>query len=347
MDLRQIGHDARTNVLARIAEMKDDSSWNGFEWGEGVSLAEMIGTDAGAAQELLEKITYDTYKGRERVELVYTRVYGNKLSDPNLPETMKIEELNGLTGAFLQHIEGGEVTFGSTVEGEGAIAYIWAWTLGFQFTKEFIMFNKTWQTTEVAAAMGEAYNKLLNHLHLGPITTSTAYVTTGGGVQAQRDAQKAGTPQLIAFDTSIAKTLKKALKVLPRGTHILCNSFDTEDIYLAIKGDFIPVSTGAISTTPTKLNKSFNESSFIEYDGAEAKMGGKTYPYAGVEAGFCYLLVPNSSNFRELEKQDLEVNTGNADVSRLILEQIVGDTFRGVYCALGGEYGVVKIDLTA
>src|SRR3712207_8233215 len=54
---------------------------------------------------------------------------------------------------------------------------------------------------------------------------------------AQRAAQKAGTPQLIAYDTSIAKTFKNALQVLPRGTRVLCNSFDTETILNAIKGD--------------------------------------------------------------------------------------------------------------
>jgi hypothetical protein len=54
-------------------------------------------------------------------------------------------------------------------------------TLGFRFTKEFVRFNQTWRVSEVAEALGEAYNKLLNHLHLGPITTSSSFVTTGGG----------------------------------------------------------------------------------------------------------------------------------------------------------------------
>src|SRR3954466_6777979 len=109
MDLRQIGHEARTNVLA---EMKED---NGIAWSEDVTLAEMIGTDAGMAQELLEKVTYDVYNGRERVDLVYAQIY-NKTSDPNLPKTLTTEELGSVEGAFLQHIEGGEVIFGSIVQ---------------------------------------------------------------------------------------------------------------------------------------------------------------------------------------------------------------------------------------
>ncbi len=133
-------------------------------------------------------------------------------------------------------------------------------------------------------------------------------------------------PQLLAYDTSIAQTLKNARRVLPRGSRILCNSFDREAIYEAIKGDFVPVSEGAISTTPTSLNRAFNDNSFTEYDGSEAEMGGKTYTYAGVEAGTCYLVVPKSKQFRELKKQDFEVNSGDADVSRLVLERQVGET---------------------
>ena len=112
MDIREIGHEARQHVLA---EMKDDK---GFAWSEDVTLAEMIGTDAGMAQELLEKVTYDVYNGRERVDLVYTQIY-NKTSDPNLPKTLTTEELGSVEGAFLQHIEGGEVIFGSIVKDLG------------------------------------------------------------------------------------------------------------------------------------------------------------------------------------------------------------------------------------
>lgn len=340
MNVKQLGTDAREFILA---EMKKDG-WNGVQWGEGISLSEMIGTDAGAAKELLEKVTYDVYSGRQRVPLVYTDIF-NKMSDANLPKTLTIAELGSVEGAFLQHVEGGEVIFGSVKPGQEAVVQVNVWTLGFQFTKEFVRFNQTWRVTEVAEAFGEAYNKLLNHLHLGPITTSAAFATTGGDLLAQKNAQKAGTPQLVAFDTSIAKTFKNALKVLPKGTRVLCNSFDTETILNSIKGDFVPVTNGAISTTPTRLNRAFSEASFTEYDGTEARIGGKTYAYQGVAAGTCYLLVPKSKNWRELEKQDLEVNSGDADVSRLVLEQQVGETWRGVYAAIGGEDGAVKINL--
>jgi hypothetical protein len=42
------------------------------------------------------------------------------------------------------------------------------------------------------------------------------------------------------------------------------------------------------------LNRQFNANSFIEYDGVEAHIGGKTYTCQGVASGECYLLVPKS-----------------------------------------------------
>ena len=202
-------------------------------------------------------------------------------------------------------------------------------------------FNQTWAISQKSEAFGEAFNKLKNHLALGPIVTAS-YTTTGGGVLAQKTAQDNGTAQLVACDTNIPTTLKKAMQVLPAGTKILCNSFDKGRIYDAIKGDFIPVTTGAISTTPTALNNSFNEDSFITYDGSSLKVGKKTYNYDGVTAGTAYLLVPKSGNFQEYIQEDLTYVSGDADVSRLIDEQTVGVSTLGIYAALGGENGVVK-----
>jgi hypothetical protein len=151
MNVRELGTQARQFVLAEMAK----DGWRGIDWGEDVKLSEMIGTDAGAAQELLEKVTYDVYSGRERVPLVYTDIF-NKTTDSNLPKTLTLDELGSVQGAFLQHVEGGEVIFGSVIPGQEATVHINVWTLGFQFTKEFVRFNQTWRVTEVAEAFGEA-----------------------------------------------------------------------------------------------------------------------------------------------------------------------------------------------
>jgi hypothetical protein len=118
------------------------------------------------------------------------------------------------------------------------------------------------------------------------------------------------------------------------------------EVYNALKGDFIAVNNNAVSNTPTALNLRFNQDSFLEYDGSQVKVGKKTYDYAGVAAGSCYLLVPKSQNFQEYVQEDLTYVSGDADVSRLIDEQTVGVSTLGVFAALGGENGAIKIALS-
>jgi hypothetical protein len=335
MNVRQLATAARDNV---VKEMKASDSYS-IDWQDGVQISEMIGEDAGA-QEFLEKVTLDLYQGREQVELVYTRIY-NKTSDANLPKTLDLDELGPIQVVFLQHVEGGEVAFGAMAPGTGKTVKINTWAAGLQYTEDFVEFNQTWRATENAVAFGEAYNKLMNHLHMGPIVTFDGYVTTAGGVAAQKAAQKAGTPQLVTFDTDIATTFRKARRILPKGSLLIVNSLDTESILDAVKSDFY-----ADGKTPTTLNRAFNQDSFLEYETTEAQVGDTTYTYDGVEAGECFLIVPKSRNFREYEKHDLRLDSDNADLSRLILEQLVGRTRRGVLAGLGGEDGVIKIELS-
>ena len=56
--------------------------------------------------------------------------------------------------------------------------------------------------------------------------------------------------------------------------------------------------------------------------------------------------MPKSQNFTEYVQEDLTYVGGDGDVSRLIDEQTVGVSTLGVFAALGGENGVVKIALS-
>jgi hypothetical protein len=44
---------------------------------------------------------------------------------------------------------------------------------GIEYNEDIIEYNQTWKVTEVAIAFGEAYNKLLNHIHLYPIISGS------------------------------------------------------------------------------------------------------------------------------------------------------------------------------
>ncbi len=342
MKLRTVAEQAPALAQSIIGELKAGKRSQGLEWGADltagkVTIKEMIGTDDGAS-EFIEKVTYDLYSGRETVNLLYKEIYST-LVDANFPQTMTVKEFGPVEVVFLQKLEGGEVKFGTIGAGTEKVVSIVTYAAGIEYDEDILEFNQTWRLTEIGLGMGEAYNKLLNHIHLSPII-SGSYTTTGGGLTAQKTAQKNGTAQLIAFDTNIATTLRNALSVLPRGAKLLINSSDRFAVEDAL------ASSMYADATPSVVKQRIKSTDIIEYDGDEAVVGNKTYTYTGVTAGFVYLIVPKR-NFREYIKHDLRVDSSDGDLSRLILAQVVGRTRRGVLATLGTQYGVVKVDIAS
>jgi len=343
MNLQEVSEKAVSQAQNIISEMKAGKRDKGIDWSKDVlegkvTIKEMIGTDDGS-EAFVEKVTYDLYQGRENVPLLYGPIYTTK-TDANYPKTLTAEEYGPVQVVFLEKLEGGEVKFGDLGPGETKVVTFHTWAAGIEYNEDMVEYNQTWKISEIGIAFGEAYNKLLNHLHLYPIISGT-YVTTGGGLAAQKAAQEDGTAQLIAWDTDLETTLRNALTVLPRGTILLINSADQFVIEDAIAGSLY-----ADNATPSIVRRKLLPSNIIIYDGDEVEVGGKTYEYTGVTAGYAYLLVPKK-NFTEYVKHDLRVDTGDGDLSRLVLDQVVGRSRRGVLTALGGKYGAVKIDIAA
>ena len=71
----------------------------------------------------------------------------------------------------------------------------------------------------------------------------------------------------------------------------------------------------------------------IAYDGWTGTRGRKVTTYAGVSSGTAYLIDQShkSLDFNSFVKQGLDSAIGNSDVSRFIMDQIVWDTYLGVY----------------
>lgn len=326
-----------------IAEMKSGNRPDGLVWSDELAagkstIKEMIGTDDGAA-EFIEKTTYDLYTGREAVPLLYKPFYRTQ-TDANFPKTMTMMEFGQVEVVFLEKFEGGEVKFGSLAAGTEKIVTFATYAAGIEYDEDILEWNQTWRVSEINVAFGEAYNKLLNHLHLYPIVGGS-YATTGGGLAAQKTAQEAGTAQLVAFDTDVATTLRNALTVLPRGSVLLANSIDSHLISDAIAGSMLA------DTSPSVVKRQLSLDNTIFYDGDSVTVRNKTWDYAGVAAGYAYLIVPGGRNFREYIKHDLRVDSGDGDLSRLILSQVVGRSRRAVGVTLGDKFGAVKIDLYA
>lgn len=337
MNVREIGAEVADAV---VKEMAENGKVSPIVWSEGVVVKEMLGTDDGS-REFIEKVTYDAYSGRENVPLLYKDIYSTQ-TDANFPKTMMVKEFGPVQTVFLRKLEGGEVKFGAMGSGPEKTVSFETWAAGLEYDEDIVEYNQTWRVSDIGTSFGESYNKLLNHLHLYPIISGT-YVTTGGGLAAQKAKQEDtdnGAAQLIAYNTSIAQTLKDALQVLPRGSIVLHNSFDAFALQNAIAGDMLP----DLSAGPVK--KSLANANFIAYDGETVTVGGKTYTYTGVAQGFIYLLVPKV-NFKEYIKHDLRVDTDDGDLSRLILAQVVGRARRAQAAGLSGAFGAVKIDIAA
>lgn len=323
--------EIRDHVVSEMAE------GNAFEFAPGVTVAEMIGT-GDVPTEFLETVTYNLEEGREQVPLLYKPIY-ETTSQRDLPEVVIRKTPGSASVVFLRKPSGGEVVFGDIEAGEESTVRIYTWAAGLEFDEDFVEYNKLYDISRLARVFGQNYNKLLNHLHLGPFTESSSFVTTGSTQADQKAAQEAGTPQLIPFTTDLATTLRRALYVLPQGSIVLHNSSDIFAIQDAIAGDNL-----SDNTTPSAAKSALQRATYIAYDGVSITVGGQTYNYTGVPAGFIYLIVPKQ-NYEELEKHDLITDTAIGSFSRLILSQIVGRTRRGVFAAHGGATGAVKVDI--
>lgn len=317
-----------------VAEM---AQGNGFAFKTGVTVAEMIGTGDVPA-EFLQTVQFNLEEGREQVPLLYEGIY-DVTEDRTLSEVVIRKTPGSASVVFLRHLEGGEVVFGDLAAGEESMVRLYTWTAGLEFSEDFVEWNKLYDIARLAKVFGQNYQKLKNHLHLGPFTTSTAFVTTAGNTSAQKVAQDAGTAQLIPAQATVADTLTRALTVLPAGSIVLHNSADANLIANAVAGSVL-----SDGTTPSVMKNKLNSAAYVEYDGVSIKVGAKTYPYAGVNPGQLYIIVPKQ-NYESLVKHDLITDSAVGDFSRLILSQMVGRARLGVFAAHGGADGAVKVTL--
>jgi hypothetical protein len=191
--------------------------------------------------------------------------------------------------------------------------------------------------------MGEAYNALLNHLHLSPLIDFT-YTTNTTALQVAPSGNRLEAIRLTlrqALADAAGKVDDLGRKAPIRPTIALCNlatAYELNDALALIQN------TSAIGagTNATDLflgrqsdtagpNPSVNQiSTIIAYDGASMQMGNLEWAYGGL-ADDVVLLIQPKKNLFEYIKHDLRVDTERpADLSRLIAAQMVGRARRGL-----------------
>jgi hypothetical protein len=344
----KIAESAYAKAMVTLAEMNRGES-QGLDWADDlksgkVTLQEMIGTDSGA-EEFLERVNLEAYQEVERPENspLYTALY-DVVEDSTLPKLLTVEEMGPYGIVFLEHLEGGEVKFGTLEPGQEKNVRIRTYTSGLEYTEDMLEFNELFRVTDQARQMGRAYVATLNYLALYPIYGAT-YVTSSADLKVARDYQEGigydPTAQLIAWDTSIQQTLRNALTVLPAAQYILCNSGDQFLLEDAIAGSMLP------DLTPSRVKRQLRPENIIVWDGFKSKVGAKTYEYAGVTSGYCYLVAGSKLNYRLYVKHGLRITQGDGDLSRLIISQVVARARIGAYAANAGADGTVKVKITS
>jgi hypothetical protein len=270
-------------------------------------------------KDLLRKVVLDVELGREQVQLVYGPIY-DRISDSNLPEVLDAAWALYGNCVFLEHMEGGEVKFGSIAAEHGPTARLKTFATGFEYTKEMIDYNQTFKVEILNKSVGESYNALLNHIHLYPIIGYSYKATNKTAFKGV-----AGDPTWLGIWKTLSEANKDTVKAKRPCNVLLASSADKMDIEMAIKGGH--QLDGSVYPSLSGV------STIVYYDGWEVSVGSKSYEYKGVEPGKAYLIRPKRG-FKELVKRDLTTETGNKDVSRLIEDQIIAYCYRGVFAAI-------------
>ena len=287
-------------------------------------------TTPAALDSIVLRTIIDLEIGREAVPTMYEPIY-RIMEDANF--TMNVN-IGGILSAarvvFLEHLELDEVKFGARVFGARDTVPIITYAAGFQWTEDMVLYDQTWEAAESARAMGEAYNSLMNHLHLSPIfsytypaANKTAAVTTEStrilNIRAtlrQAMVNLNNNPIFDAIGNRIGVLQPSIMLVHPS------NRWDIEEALqaLVVSGTQYPALATGIST-------------YIYYPGYSVQVGERTYTYPAVPTNKAYLIEPQRW-CRSLVKHGLRVDADGADLKRLIENAIVGRCRLGVYAAL-------------
>jgi len=288
---------------------------------------ELMTTDPGM-EEMMEKVVLDVELGRERVPTVYEPIY-DRLEDPNFPRILDAKwALEGMC-IFLKRLEGNDVKMGAIAAHEGPIARIESWAAGFEYTEEMVLYDHGFEVEVLNRAFGEAYNALLNHIHLFPIIDFN-YTSDNQTSSEGED----GEPYALQIKKTLRQALKDCVNARRPANTLLASKEHAGDIEDALETMLYDgteyASIGAIDN-------------IIYYDGWQTKVGKKTYTYEGCPSDKAYLIRPNRG-FKELVKVPLRIDGQPGPIRRLVEEQIVGRTHRGVFAAVEENVQEVNID---
>lgn len=289
------------------------------------TVAEFIGS-GDFASNFVTRQRYEVDAGRLEVPLLYPSIYGDIVRDPNLPQFVDVNVLGPGGVIFDMTPEGGEVKF-VTVGEDTKTIQIRKYTAGIEYTKEMFQFNQTWRFAPVERWFGQAYNALLDHIHLYPII-SAAYTSANQTAANGTTGVPMEERYLLTLEDAITHALEDTTNVR-RGPYDLMIA--TGDLFMLRRAlqrrlqDGIDVQSDALSFIRN----------IVVYDGWSGSRGKISRTYTGVTKGTGYLISQQfgDMDFQSYIKQDLQSQSGDGDLSRFIVEQVVYDSWFGMYAA--------------
>lgn len=292
------------------------------EAGNGQTIAEFVGTD-DFDSVWYQRQRYEVEAGRDEEPQLWQPIY-SLVRDPSLPRLVPVQQL-GPGGVIFNEIqEGGEVKFSTVGESSYSVP-IKHYGTGFEYTKDLVIFNELWRLSIVERQAGIAHNALMNEIHLSPIIDYNYTAANQTAAHVDSDMNRAEL-WLATIEDAIVNSRTDSTNPRRGPYDLLVAPADLFAIEAALerrRQDGLPFRSSAINAIRN----------VIAYDGWTGTRGNKEVTYDGVTSGTAYLINRQyqGQDFQSFMKQDLQPTSGNADVSRFILEQVVWDFYHGVY----------------
>lgn len=306
-------------------------------------VGEFLGSSA-MVEELAQVVTVQIESGRDEHPLLYKPLY-QTVSNPGLPRLLSSGFEIYADSVWLQHAEGQEVRFGTTRGEMGPTVPIITYTNGFEWDEDVEVYDEGWRVELANKSIGDSYNALLNHIHLSPLIgydyTTEGNETTFQAAPSGNELESIRLTLRTALGSAASKVDGQGRKHPIRPTVALANlatAYKLNDA-LNLITDTSAIGAGTNSTDlflgrqsdTAGPNPSVNQiSSIIVYDGDNMQMGNLRWDYGGMADDEVLLIQPKRNLF-EYVKHDMRVDTERpADLSRLVVAQMVARTRRGM-----------------
>lgn len=285
-------------------------------------------------KELMKQTIIDISSEQAQKPPIYTNIY-EEIKDSSFPASLQVKDVIGLQTAFSIVGDGQAVPLADFRVDDMGTVYFKTFATGYSVTEEWVAFNQFWKVEMANKAIAQAYNAILDHIHLSPIIKATY-----GADKETGKATISGATPLVTVYNSLRNGIKDAMRRrtarggILRPSVALCNSSTALDVLSAIKGE-------------TEKGKTLGSIGMIEnvisYDGWVGEVNGIKYEFGAPADNEVFLIEPKRG-FKALVKKEITkieqkgnvLTLGNLDVVEFFMRAVVADVANSVHKVMVG-----------